>query len=101
VALSTTLESMSDDKTRELLDQIYQLPRANRALIAIEVEASLDNEDDPKQVDTAWAEEIARRVKEVDEGLVEGVPWEEALARIRASLKEDRLRRRGEASQSA
>ena len=60
---------MSDDKTRELLEQIYQLPRTDRAQIAIETAASLDYGDDP-----------------TDEGLVEGVPWEQALARIRANL---------------
>lgn len=34
-------------------------------------------------VEAAWKTEIDRRVKEIEEGKVEGIPLEESLARIR------------------
>ena len=88
------------DKTRELLDQIYRLPRTDRALIAIEAAVSLE-EDDPAGVEQAWAEEIAKRVEQVMNGSAQSIPVEESLARARARVAEIRRRRHGEASQSA
>jgi putative addiction module component (TIGR02574 family) len=34
-------------------------------------------------VDAAWKKEISRRIAEIEEGKVQGIPVEESLARIR------------------
>jgi putative addiction module component (TIGR02574 family) len=37
-----------------------------------------------EEVEAAWAEEIARRVRQVDAGEVTCVPWEEVMTELRA-----------------
>ena len=72
----------------ELLNQALALPRGERASLARELIASLDDpHDDPAAVEAAWLEEIERRVQEVKDGTAELVDWEtvraEALERLR------------------
>lgn len=38
-------------------------------------------------IEAAWAEEIARRLHEVDSGLVETIPAEEVFAQLRRMLR--------------
>jgi putative addiction module component (TIGR02574 family) len=38
-------------------------------------------------VDAAWLEEVQRRSREIDEGLVESIPAEEVFARLEALTK--------------
>jgi putative addiction module component (TIGR02574 family) len=38
-------------------------------------------------VDAAWLEEVQRRSRELDEGLVESIPAEEVFARLEALIK--------------
>lgn len=38
------------------------------------------------KVETAWKTEINRRIEEINEGKVEGIPVEEGLARVRKSV---------------
>jgi putative addiction module component (TIGR02574 family) len=35
------------------------------------------------EIEAAWKTEVDRRIKEIEEGKVEGIPLEESLARIR------------------
>ena len=35
------------------------------------------------EVEAAWKNEVDRRIKEIEEGKVEGIPLEQSLARIR------------------
>ena len=35
------------------------------------------------EVEAAWKTEVGRRIKEIEEGKVEGIPLEQSLARIR------------------
>jgi putative addiction module component (TIGR02574 family) len=44
--------------------------------------ASLDPESDD-DVEAAWAVEIQRRVKELDEGTVQPIPWSEVRQKLR------------------
>jgi putative addiction module component (TIGR02574 family) len=44
--------------------------------------------EDETEIEAAWEAEIARRVKELDEGTVETVPWSKVRKRLRASLDE-------------
>jgi hypothetical protein len=41
-------------------------------------------EDDPNDVENAWAKEIERRRREIHEGAVAPVPGEDVLRRLRA-----------------
>lgn len=60
------------------------LPPDERAWLASELVASLDEGNDP-DVEAAWATEIERRIEEVEAG-EETLSWEEARGRIRAAL---------------
>jgi putative addiction module component (TIGR02574 family) len=46
----------------------------------------LDGPSDP-EVDAAWLEEVQRRSRELDEGLVQAIPAEDVFAELEASLK--------------
>jgi putative addiction module component (TIGR02574 family) len=61
------------------------LPPDERAWLAKELIASLEESEDAG-VEAAWAEEIEKRIAEVESGEAETASWEEARARIRASL---------------
>jgi putative addiction module component (TIGR02574 family) len=37
-----------------------------------------------EEVDAAWETEIARRIRQIDAGEVACVPWEDAVAQLRA-----------------
>lgn len=43
----------------------------------------LDDEDDPNEVELAWAEELRRRRQELDEGAVQPLTKDEFLRRLR------------------
>ncbi|HEX3086378.1 MAG TPA: addiction module protein [Pyrinomonadaceae bacterium] len=68
-----------------ILGTALELPADDRARIAAELIASLDEGEDP-DVEAAWASEIERRIDEVESGEAETISWEEARARIRAIL---------------
>jgi len=92
---STTFDGMNA-RARQLLDELLQLSAEDRALIADELDASLDVEDErdatPEEVERAWAEEIERRVQDVLEGRSHGRPAADAIAEIRARLHAARVR---------
>jgi putative addiction module component (TIGR02574 family) len=68
-----------------------QLSAEERASLAAELIESLDDiEDVPEDVEAAWAEEVGRRLAEVDAGTVTPVPWSEARRRIRAVVNRGR-----------
>jgi putative addiction module component (TIGR02574 family) len=75
--------------TREaLLQEALSLPRRERADVAAELLASLDEEltDDPQELEKAWAAEIERRARRVLAGESPGSPWQEVEQRVRARL---------------
>ena len=64
---------------KRLLEEALQLPTKERAKLAARLLESLDADDsdeDPTQVARAWEVEIERRVREVDEGKADLVPWD-------------------------
>lgn len=82
----TTL-NIVNARARQLLDELLQMSAEDRALIAAELEASLeDAEVSPEQIERAWAEEIMRRAREVREGRSRGREGHEVLSEIRAEL---------------
>lgn len=75
---------------QELRKHLMDLPRYERAEIAYELLDSVSDEDldeDPAEVEAAWADEIKRRVDEYDAGLVEAITAEDVFARARALVR--------------
>ena len=68
-----------------ILDTALSLPPDERAWLASELIASLDEPPD-STAEAAWATEIERRIVEVESGEAETTTWEEARTRIRATL---------------
>jgi putative addiction module component (TIGR02574 family) len=78
--------------TEELLMQVLQLPRRERARIAEELLSSLEEADD-EEVAAAWTRELERRSREVAEGKVQTIEWGVARAEILEELRGRRARR--------
>jgi len=68
-------------QTEEVLRETLKLPMEARAALAGSLLDSLDDMID-EDAEAAWDVEIARRVREIDEGRAELVPWTEARRRI-------------------
>lgn len=65
--------------------EVLHLPKAARARLAQVLLASLDAENSaasPAAVEAAWEAEIARRVTEVRDGTVAGIPADEVFAEV-------------------
>jgi putative addiction module component (TIGR02574 family) len=83
-------------RVRDVLDQALGLPLKQRARVAQELIASLDEDqpDDPAAVAEAWDEEIARRVEELRSGRVKAVPWSAVKKQMNRSIQSVHARRR-------
>lgn len=79
--------SMGND-ARTLLAEALELADSDRADLAAELLASLDEptSDSQQEVDRLWAVEIERRSNRVLSGESRGVPWDEARRRIESDL---------------
>jgi putative addiction module component (TIGR02574 family) len=76
-------------KVRELYAAAAELPDGDRAELArmlLETRA----EGAETEVEVAWAEEVERRIRQVDEGEVDLVPWEQVRAELFALTRNDR-----------
>jgi len=81
---------MTQDAT-ELLKRALALTPEERAELAGSLLESLDAaDDDPKAVEAAWSEEIARRIGDLDSGRAKTVPWEEVQTRVSSKLTHGR-----------
>ena len=71
---------------KKLEADALELPPHERAELAHRLLISLDEDAaaDLVEVERAWAEEIQRRVTELDAGTAELIPAEEVLAELRA-----------------
>src|SRR5947207_14509931 len=69
-----------------LLDAALQLPEDARIELANRLFESLDPAEDEGDVEAAWAEEIKRRIDDLESGGEKAIPWEEAR---RMSVEED------------
>ncbi len=78
-------ETMSAD---ELLAQVLGLPRGDRARVAEEILASLEEAEE--DVAASWSQELMRRSSELADGSVTSVPWAAAREQILAELKQRR-----------
>lgn len=72
------------------LDEVFRaaldLPPEARARLAGVLLESLDDSEQT-DLDSAWSEEIERRIRDIDEGRVELIPGEEVLAELRSRFK--------------
>jgi putative addiction module component (TIGR02574 family) len=76
-------------RAQDLLREALTLPIDERADVAAELLASLDDAaaEDPAEVAAAWAAEIERRARRVTSGESQGIPWEDVKARAEAELR--------------
>jgi putative addiction module component (TIGR02574 family) len=77
--------SMDPAKVRE---EALRLPVEARARLAAELLRSLDDAEDQDSTDydSSWGAELGERMRQIDRGEVETVPWHEARRRI---IRED------------
>lgn len=68
-------------QVNKVLEDALALPVDERARVAARLIESLEAADDA-DADMAWRTEVARRVRELDEGSVETVDWLEARRQI-------------------
>lgn len=71
----------------ELFREASDLPEIERAELTGLLLDSLESDRDPS-VEAAWAEEIERRVRQIDSGEVKTIPWEEVRAKAYSRLHE-------------
>jgi putative addiction module component (TIGR02574 family) len=80
--------ALSDGLTPELLERALKLSRADRELLVLRLNESLEDQDDPTEVAKAWGREIENRLDDVKQGRVQLVEFadmmEEARKRIAA-----------------
>ena len=77
---------------KKLLDEILQLPKEERELLAEEVWLSLHDEAADENVDEAWEKEIKKRLDEIDSGKVKLIPWANVEKEIEEKLRAQRKR---------
>jgi putative addiction module component (TIGR02574 family) len=73
-----------DTELEKVEAEALKLKPGERAALAQRLLASLEED---KEIEEAWAQEVERRIAEVESGAVQLIPIEEALARVRAALK--------------
>lgn len=76
-------------RAQELLREALALPVDERADVAAQLLASLDDAalDAPAEVEAAWAAEIERRARRVLAGESAGVPWQDVRRRAEEELR--------------
>lgn len=74
------------DNFDEILSTALGLPSDERAMLADHLLASLDGLSQ-EEIDAAWAEEIEKRIRDIDEGKVELIPGEEVMIKLRSRRK--------------
>jgi putative addiction module component (TIGR02574 family) len=72
---------------QELLREASQLSENDRAELAGRLLETIEGPPDP-DVEKAWAEEIERRIRELDEGKVKTIPWQQVRAELFSRTRE-------------
>lgn len=68
-----------------LRSEVLALPEAARARLVIELLDSLDDrpvEADPTELDRVWADETARRARQIDTGEVTTDSWDDVVSKV-------------------
>jgi putative addiction module component (TIGR02574 family) len=71
---------------KEILNAAIKLPEKERLQIVEELLASLDPVADDA-VDAAWVEEVEKRSREIKEGTVRPLPWEDVRSAARKRVR--------------
>lgn len=79
---------MARDMT-ELLREAAELPETERAELAGRLLETLHGEPE-EGVEAAWSEEVERRIRQLDSGEIETIPWEDVRARLYTRLRAKR-----------
>lgn len=69
-------------KVSEIVAEARQLPYGERTELIEQLIADAAKDIDP-EVEKAWGDEALRRIKEIEEGKVQGIPVEQAMAEVR------------------
>jgi putative addiction module component (TIGR02574 family) len=69
----------------ELLEEARKLPRHQQRWIGHELLEEEEETDSPEEIEAAWADEVERRLNEIDSGKVKMIPLEEVLAEMYAT----------------
>ena len=70
----------------QLTAELLSLPSASRALLADKLVESLEFDTDPT-IQAVWVTEAKRRRDEIQDGSVQPIPGEEALAQVRRLIE--------------
>jgi putative addiction module component (TIGR02574 family) len=71
---------------KEIVNAAIKLAESDRLQIVEELLASLEP-DTGDDVDAAWAVEVERRSREIKEGIVRPISWEEVKAQARKRVR--------------
>jgi putative addiction module component (TIGR02574 family) len=76
----------------QVTEEVRELSRPDREQLLARLIRDLEPVENlsAAEIESAWDNEIARRLEEVDSGKVKAVPAEEVFARIQAKLDEAR-----------
>ncbi|MFZ0732595.1 MAG: addiction module protein [Candidatus Sulfotelmatobacter sp.] len=76
------------EEASAILKKALSLPPEARAAIADSLLESLEASPTDEDVEAAWAEEIKRRIDDIDAGKVQLIPYEEVRRRLLARLSD-------------
>jgi len=75
-------------RARQVLRDALALPLDERADVAAQLLASLDDSsEDPAEVEAAWAAEIEKRAQRVMDGSPAGTSWQDVRSRAESLLR--------------
>jgi putative addiction module component (TIGR02574 family) len=77
------------EKAAKLLAEALQLSAEDRDEIAIELQDSLEPQMDPAEWEAHWAEELKRRIDDIDQGKSELIPWEEVRRKLMEAVDDE------------
>jgi putative addiction module component (TIGR02574 family) len=73
------------NQAEHILETALNLPLNERAQIAATLLQSLDQPSDA-ETEKAWADEIQRRIQEIDDGRVTLIPWDQVMRSMRSRV---------------
>jgi putative addiction module component (TIGR02574 family) len=77
---------MAQSNANDLRQRALQLPADERLALASELLESVEGPENSAWA-AAWAAELDRRVRELENGTAKTIPWEQVKAEIQARLR--------------
>lgn len=82
------LEDEMAHSLAEIEDDALRLPPEDRARLAVDLLASLEERvESPQEIEKLWLAEAERRFQELRDGVVQRIPAREVFAQLRAKLR--------------